>query len=526
MLEKVGSHPHAATGARDRADARPRPAASRPRRPRRDRRRASPIPATSARSAQRRRQPARRQSSSGRDRSTPTIPRSCGPRPARSSGSRWWTRSRKGGLRWRRSTRSASSVGTRLGAAAARRHAATPTVDFTAPDRGRARQRGPRPRRRVDARLDGHVTHPDGRARPSRSTWRWPAPSCASRPRASGAADRDATEVADAVSALLPDGYARRRRRRDRAPPPTRDELDARPSGSSPGTRLRGHRELKRPIKDRSTPPTEPVAGKAGRRRPRRAHRRAGRGPPRASSRRGGGAGGDRDRLDLTLGGHGRQRGHLHLVTQVQRELEDIFVGMGYRVVAGSRGRGRLAQLRGAQHAARPSRPLDAGHALRRARRARAGDAAHAHVAGADPHMETQKPPIFVVAPGRTYRNETLDARHSPVFHQIEALAVDRGITLADLVRHHRDVRAPPLRRRADPHPLPSRLLPVHRAVGRAGGELHLLRRRRVPRVLAVGVDRARWLRDGRPQRAARRRHRPRGVHRASRSASASSASR
>jgi phenylalanyl-tRNA synthetase alpha chain len=47
--------------------------------------------------------------------------------------------------------------------------------------------------------------------------------------------------------------------------------------------------------------------------------------------------------------------------------------------------------------------------------------------------METMKPPIFVVAPGRTYRNETLDARHSPVFHQIEALAVDRGITLADL---------------------------------------------------------------------------------------------
>ena len=42
---------------------------------------------------------------------------------------------------------------------------------------------------------------------------------------------------------------------------------------------------------------------------------------------------GERDRLDLTLGGHGRVRGHLHLVTQVQREREDIFVGMGYRVV-------------------------------------------------------------------------------------------------------------------------------------------------------------------------------------------------
>jgi phenylalanyl-tRNA synthetase alpha chain len=47
--------------------------------------------------------------------------------------------------------------------------------------------------------------------------------------------------------------------------------------------------------------------------------------------------------------------------------------------------------------------------------------------------MEAMRPPIFVVVPGRVYRNETLDARHSPVFHQIEALAVDRGITLADL---------------------------------------------------------------------------------------------
>ena len=48
--------------------------------------------------------------------------------------------------------------------------------------------------------------------------------------------------------------------------------------------------------------------------------------------------------------------------------------------------------------------------------------------------METQQPPIYVVAPGRAYRNETLDARHSPVFHQIEGLAVDRGITLGDLL--------------------------------------------------------------------------------------------
>jgi phenylalanyl-tRNA synthetase alpha chain len=48
--------------------------------------------------------------------------------------------------------------------------------------------------------------------------------------------------------------------------------------------------------------------------------------------------------------------------------------------------------------------------------------------------MEAQRPPIYVVAPGRVYRRDTLDARHSPVFHQIEGLAVDEGITLGDLL--------------------------------------------------------------------------------------------
>ena len=48
--------------------------------------------------------------------------------------------------------------------------------------------------------------------------------------------------------------------------------------------------------------------------------------------------------------------------------------------------------------------------------------------------MESQPPPIYIVAPGRVFRRDTLDARHSPVFHQIEGLAVDRGITLGDLL--------------------------------------------------------------------------------------------
>ena len=47
--------------------------------------------------------------------------------------------------------------------------------------------------------------------------------------------------------------------------------------------------------------------------------------------------------------------------------------------------------------------------------------------------METQEPPIFIVVPGRCYRSDPFDATHSPVFHQVEGLAVGEGITLADL---------------------------------------------------------------------------------------------
>ena len=74
----------------------------------------------------------------------------------------------------------------------------------------------------------------------------------------------------------------------------------------------------------------------------------------RAGGRRGGGGRRARPARPHRSAGTAARRGHLHLVTQVQRELEDIFVGLGYRVVRGPRGRGRLAQLRGAQLPARP----------------------------------------------------------------------------------------------------------------------------------------------------------------------------
>ena len=142
---------------------------------------------------------------------------------------------------------------------------------------------------------------------------------------------------------------------------------------------------------------------------------------------------GERDRLDLTLGGHGRSRGHLHLVTQVQRELEDIFVGMGYRVVQGPEVEDDWHNFEALNMV--PGHPA---RSMQDTLYVELGDPEQVmlrtHTSPVQIRtMEAMEPPIFVVAPGRTYRNETLDARHSPVFHQIEALAVDRGITLADL---------------------------------------------------------------------------------------------
>ncbi len=142
---------------------------------------------------------------------------------------------------------------------------------------------------------------------------------------------------------------------------------------------------------------------------------------------------GERDRLDLTLGGHGRARGHLHLVTQVQRELEDIFVGMGYRVVQGPEVEDDWHNFEALNMV--PGHPA---RSMQDTLYVELGDPEQVmlrtHTSPVQIRtMEAMEPPIFVVAPGRTYRNETLDARHSPVFHQIEALAVDRGITLADL---------------------------------------------------------------------------------------------
>jgi phenylalanyl-tRNA synthetase alpha chain len=137
--------------------------------------------------------------------------------------------------------------------------------------------------------------------------------------------------------------------------------------------------------------------------------------------------------LDLTLGGHGRKRGHLHLVTQCRRELEDVFVGLGYAVAEGPEVEDDWHNFEALNFP--PGHPA---RAMQDTLYVNLGEPEQVllrtHTSPVQIRvMETQKPPIYAIMPGRTYRNETLDARHSPVFHQIEGLAVDRGITFGDL---------------------------------------------------------------------------------------------
>jgi phenylalanyl-tRNA synthetase alpha chain len=140
-----------------------------------------------------------------------------------------------------------------------------------------------------------------------------------------------------------------------------------------------------------------------------------------------------RDALDLTLPSRGRRRGHLHLVTQVQQELEDVFVGLGFQIAEGPEAetdRHNFEALN--MPPAHPARSMWDTLYLKLGRPEEVVLRTHTSPVQIRV-MESRPPPIAVVAPGRCYRRDTLDARHSPVFHQIEGLVVDEGITFGHL---------------------------------------------------------------------------------------------
>lgn len=141
----------------------------------------------------------------------------------------------------------------------------------------------------------------------------------------------------------------------------------------------------------------------------------------------------ERDRIDVTLPGRRPRTGGLHPLTIVEQEIVDVFTRMGYRVVEGPLVETDWYNFTALNippdHPARtekdtifldvPGRPDLLLRTETSAMQIRT--------------MEAQEPPVYVIAPGRVFRQDTPDATHSPVFHQVEGLAVDEGISFADL---------------------------------------------------------------------------------------------
>jgi phenylalanyl-tRNA synthetase alpha chain len=137
--------------------------------------------------------------------------------------------------------------------------------------------------------------------------------------------------------------------------------------------------------------------------------------------------------LDLTLPGRSAGRGHLHLITQVQHELEDVFIGMGYEVAEGPEAETDFYNFEALNMpAAHPARSMWDTLYVKLGRPEEVVLRTHTSPVQIRV-MESRPPPVYTVMPGRVYRRDTLDPRHSPVFHQIEGLVVDRGITFGDL---------------------------------------------------------------------------------------------
>ncbi|MEA2521461.1 MAG: phenylalanyl-tRNA synthetase alpha chain [Actinomycetota bacterium] len=139
------------------------------------------------------------------------------------------------------------------------------------------------------------------------------------------------------------------------------------------------------------------------------------------------------DSLDLTLPGRRPRRGSLHPLSIVERELVRVFTSLGFSVAEGP-------EIEDDWHNFQALN-IPPDHPARTMK-----DSLYVSVPG-HPElllrtetsavqirtMQSQPPPVYIIAPGRVFRRETSDATHSPVFHQLEGLAVDEGITFADL---------------------------------------------------------------------------------------------
>lgn len=137
-----------------------------------------------------------------------------------------------------------------------------------------------------------------------------------------------------------------------------------------------------------------------------------------------------KETIDVTMPGTLLSRGKKHPLTQVLDEIKEVFIGMGYEIAEG------------------PEVELDYYNfeALNIPKNHPARDTQDSFYINENVVLRTQtspvqirvmenkKPPIKIICPGRVYRSDQVDATHSPIFHQVEGLVVDKGVTMGDLI--------------------------------------------------------------------------------------------
>ncbi|WP_232303604.1 phenylalanine--tRNA ligase subunit alpha [Pseudofrankia sp. DC12] len=138
------------------------------------------------------------------------------------------------------------------------------------------------------------------------------------------------------------------------------------------------------------------------------------------------------ERVDVTLPASRRRPGARHPLALLSERLVDTFVAMGYEVAEGPEVEHDWFNFEALNFD--PDHPARSEHDTLFVEPEGTGRLLRTHTSPVQIRALLSRPlPVYVVAPGRTYRNDTVDATHSPVFSQLECLAVDEGITMADL---------------------------------------------------------------------------------------------
>ena len=138
------------------------------------------------------------------------------------------------------------------------------------------------------------------------------------------------------------------------------------------------------------------------------------------------------ERLDVTIPSTRRPVGAMHPITQISEHIQDIFVGMGWEIADGPEVEAEYFNFDALNFVPdHPARTLqDTFHIAPEG----SGQVLRTHTSPVQMRtMLSRDLPIYIACPGRTFRTDELDATHTPVFHQVEGLAVDKGLTMAHL---------------------------------------------------------------------------------------------